>query len=84
VQQIRRRRVNGIRVNQTPKALFQKVDILMSLRRDHTGHWTSRQIAERQIDALEAIATRLANIEIKLERVAAALEREANLSTHPF
>jgi hypothetical protein len=60
---------------QSPK--IKGVYVLISLKRNHTGHWASRQIAERQTDALEAIAVRLANIEIKLER-------EANPSTHPF
>jgi hypothetical protein len=42
------------------------------------------QLIERQTTALETIALRLAAIDTKLERVANAIERDANPSTHPF
>lgn len=45
---------------------------------------TASQITERQTTALEIIAARLAAIDTKLERVAAAMERDSNPATHPF
>jgi hypothetical protein len=45
---------------------------------------TGNHLAERQILALEAIAERLTGLEAKLERVARAIERDANPSTHPL
>jgi hypothetical protein len=41
-------------------------------------------LLERQTNALESIASRLSGIEAKLDRVARALERDANPATHPF
>jgi hypothetical protein len=60
------------------------VDILLSLKRSQVGSRTVGQMIERQTAALETIAARLVAIDVKLDRVAAAMERDANPATHPF
>jgi hypothetical protein len=60
------------------------VDILLSLKRSQIRPWVASQMVERQTAALETIAARLVAIDVKLERVAAAMERDANPATHPF
>jgi hypothetical protein len=60
------------------------VNILLSLKRSQIGPRTASQMAERQTAALEVIAASLVAIDIKLDRVAAAIERDANPATHPF
>ena len=57
---------------------------MLSLKRSQIGPQTVSQLVERQTAALEAIAARLVAIDVKLERVAAAIERDANPATHPF
>jgi hypothetical protein len=57
---------------------------LLSLKRSQIGPRTVSQMVERQTAALETIAARLAAIDVKLDRVAAAMERDANPATHPF
>jgi hypothetical protein len=60
------------------------VDILLSQKRSQIGTRAVSQMVERQTAALETIAARLAAIDVKLDRVAAAMERDANPATHPF
>ncbi len=57
---------------------------MISLKRNRMPRWASGTLIERQTNALEAIATHLTAIEAKLDRVANALERNANLSANPF
>jgi hypothetical protein len=57
---------------------------LISVKRSRIRPWTVNPMIERQTAALEAIAMRLVAIDTKLERVAAAIERDANPAAHPF
>ena len=57
---------------------------MISVKRNQIRPWAFSQMIERQTAALETIAARLAAIDTKLERVAAAIERDANPAAHPF
>ncbi len=57
---------------------------MLSQKRSQIGTRAVSQMVERQTAALETIAARLAAIDVKLDRVAAAMERDANPATHPF
>lgn len=57
---------------------------MIAFKKSPIGRKSVNLLIERQTYALEEIAARLAGIERKLDRVASALEREVNPSTHPF
>ena len=57
---------------------------MLPLKRNQIRPRTASQMVERQTAALETIAARLVAIDVKLDRVAAAMERDANPATHPF
>ena len=61
----------------------QKVDVLLSVRKNVLQASSAGRLMERQTRALEMIAARLGDIDVKLERMLKVVDRD-NPATTPF